>query len=80
MGKYTKTANIFYINIRENELDNCVPSCQSCNSSKAQYTLEEWYNPNNDRRGGEVFTQERLDKIIKWTTEDYKQSVNLKSL
>lgn len=62
-----------------NELDNCVPSCQSCNSSKAQYTLEEWYNPNNDRRGGEVFAQERLDKIIKWVTEDYKRYINLKS-
>lgn len=56
-----------------NELDNCIPSCQSCNSSKREYEFEEWYNSNNDRRGGEVFTQERLDKIIKWTTEDYKQ-------
>lgn len=58
-----------------NELENCVPSCQSCNSSKSEYKLEEWYNPNNDRRGGEVFSQERLDKIIKWVTEDYKQYV-----
>jgi len=55
-----------------NELDNCVPSCQSCNSSKRQYKLETWYNPNNKRRGGKVFSEERLNKIINWITKDYK--------
>ena len=49
-----------------NNLSNCVPSCKTCNSSKRQFIMEEWYknNPN--------FNQERLDKIHKWLDEDYK--------
>ncbi len=49
-----------------NDLSNCVPSCQSCNTSKWVYSLEEWYNRDNPK-----FTQERLDKIHKWLDEDY---------
>jgi hypothetical protein len=60
-----------------NGLENCVPSCQSCNSSKRQYKLGVWYSPKNKRRGGKVFLQERLDKINKWITEDYKQYINI---
>ena len=51
-----------------NELDNCVPSCKFCNSSKYYYTLEEWYNKKNI-----IFSQERYNKIIRWITTDYKQ-------
>jgi len=50
-----------------NDLSNCVPSCQSCNSSKHTYILEYWYNENHPN-----FTQERLDKINKWIEEDWK--------
>lgn len=50
-----------------NDLSNCVPACQSCNSSKSTYRLEEWYC-----EGNESFEQERLDKINKWLSEDYK--------
>jgi hypothetical protein len=54
-----------------NGLENCVPSCNSCNSSKRQHNVDEWYSPHNRRRGGKVYSKERYDKIIKWITEDY---------
>lgn len=49
-----------------NKLDNCIPSCQSCNSSKWAFKLEEWYNLENP-----IFTDDRLNKIHKWLEEDY---------
>jgi len=52
------------------DLSNCVPSCGSCNDQKWKFTLDEWYNENNPK-----FSQERLDKVIKWITEDYKQYI-----
>jgi hypothetical protein len=54
-----------------NKLDNCVPSCMSCNSSKRQKELEKWYIPKNKR-----FNTGRLDKIHKWLDEDYKLYIN----
>jgi hypothetical protein len=51
-----------------NDLSNCVPSCLNCNSSKHTYALEFWYNEDNPD-----FTQERLDKILKWINEDWKE-------
>jgi hypothetical protein len=48
-----------------NRLDNCIPSCKSCNDSKWEYTLDEWYNENNPN-----FAQERYIRIIKWLMED----------
>jgi len=53
-----------------NDLSNCVPSCQTCNSRKHTYALDKWYNKDNPK-----FTQERYDKIIKWITEDYKKFI-----
>lgn len=50
-------------------LDNCIPSCQSCNSSKREYRLEEWYKEDNIVTN---FSKERLDKIHKWLKDDYK--------
>lgn len=49
-----------------NDLSNCVPSCQSCNSSKNIFSLEEWYTEDNLN-----FTEERLSKIYRWLNEDY---------
>lgn len=49
-----------------NDLSNCVPSCHICNSSKRKYDLDEWF------KRQEFFNEKRLDKIIKWITEDYK--------
>jgi hypothetical protein len=47
-----------------NKLDNCVPACKGCNSSKHQFSLEEWYNKDNIN-----FTEERFSKIVGWITE-----------
>ncbi len=49
----------------ENDLSNCVPSCKSCNSRKWEHDFNEWYTENN-----EVYSIERLSKIIKWLEED----------
>lgn len=49
-------------------LNNCVPSCQTCNTNKFQSTLDEWYNEDNPH-----FTHERYNKIIIWITEDHKE-------
>jgi hypothetical protein len=51
-----------------NDISNCVPSCQSCNSQKWEFSLDEWYNPSNEK-----YIVERYEKIIKWLNEDYKQ-------
>jgi hypothetical protein len=44
-----------------NKVDNCVPSCKSCNSKKWTYNFNEWYNNDN-----EVFSEERYQRIIEW--------------
>jgi hypothetical protein len=49
-------------------LENCIPACKDCNTSKWEYKLDEWY-----REGNPHFTQERYNKILKWINEDYKQ-------
>lgn len=53
-----------------NELDNCVPACKSCNSSKHTRDFKEWYTSRD------FYSKERYDKIIKWTTKDYKQCLD----
>lgn len=49
-----------------NDLSNCVPACKVCNSSKHDSNLDDWYNATNDN-----YTNERIDKILKWLTKDY---------
>lgn len=56
----------------ENDLSNCIPSCKNCNSEKHTKKLDEWYNSENPK-----FLQERIDKIIKWISEDYKQYIKI---
>lgn len=58
-----------------NGLDNCVPSCRTCNSSKRQYKLGVWFSPKNKRRGGKVFSEEKLNKIFQWMFEDCKEYI-----
>jgi hypothetical protein len=53
-----------------NGLDNCVPSCGSCNSSKWEHPFENWYNKENIN-----YTEERYQKIIQWLNGDYEQYV-----
>ncbi|MCM3387253.1 HNH endonuclease [Ureibacillus chungkukjangi] len=57
---------------RANDLSNCVPACQSCNSSKHTFDFEAWYSEY------EYFSKERLDKINKWLSEDYKEYIKTK--
>ena len=48
-------------------LDNCVPACRSCNSSKHTEDMETWYKKQT------YFDDEKLSKIHKWLNEDYKK-------
>jgi hypothetical protein len=43
-----------------NGIENCVPACKFCNSSKNTRVFEEWY------REKEYFSQERYEKVIDW--------------
>jgi len=43
-----------------NGIDNCVPSCKICNSSKHTSEMEEWYSSKS------FFSKRRLNKIHKW--------------
>jgi hypothetical protein len=54
-----------------NDLSNCIPACMSCNASKGQYNIYEWYNEENDN-----FFSERLDKIHRWISEDYNNYID----
>lgn len=49
-----------------NDLSNCVPACNFCNSSKKTHDMEKWY------REQSFFSEEKLIKIYKWLNEDYK--------
>jgi hypothetical protein len=50
-----------------NDLSNCIPACKICNVRKNYYSLDEWYNTNNDN-----YTNKRYLKISKWLENDYK--------
>jgi len=43
-----------------NTIDNCVPSCRNCNSSKHKFDLEFWY------RQQVFFSEEKLSLIYNW--------------
>jgi hypothetical protein len=47
-------------------IDNCIPSCRTCNTSKHDKDFTEWYNENNTH-----YKKRRLNKIIKWITGDW---------
>ena len=52
-----------------NDLRNASPACRSCNSSKHEDSLDEWYPKQK------FFTQERYNKIQWWLTEGYKDYI-----
>jgi len=54
-----------------NDIRNCVPACRSCNSSKREKTLEEFF----ERTFNKNLTEDRYNKIIDWIGEDYKQYI-----
>ena len=81
---YRKYGNTFRLNDLHKEhvdhngstlLNNCVPSCNQCNTTKHTKALEEFYNEDNPN-----YTKERYDKIIKWISEDYKLHIEPKHL
>lgn len=47
------------------DIKNCVPSCKSCNGSKYNKPLNEWYNSSNPN-----YTRERYLKIYQWMRYD----------
>jgi hypothetical protein len=60
------------IHTGNNYIDNCVPSCTACNTSKYDKEFNDWYNENN-----EVFSKRRLNKIINWMTKECFNVLNL---
>jgi hypothetical protein len=54
----------------KDNLKNCIPSCNSCNSEKWEHPLNYWYNPNNPK-----YTYERYHKIYMWIRYDYKKYI-----
>lgn len=56
-----------------NDLKNCVPSCWSCNSSKWQYSLNNWYNNTNIK-----YTYERYNMIYQWIRYDCRRFIEKK--
>lgn len=55
-----------------NYVDNCVPSCASCNTSKSDTNFNDWYNESNPN-----YTKRRLNKIVKWMTKECLKALNL---
>jgi hypothetical protein len=55
-----------------NYIDNCVPSCTSCNTSKFTFEINDWYNEDN-----EIFSKRRYNKIISWMTKECFVVLNL---
>jgi hypothetical protein len=52
-----------------NDLRNDVPACKSCNCSKHTEDMETWF------RRQSFFLEDKLNKIIWWTTEGYKDYI-----
>lgn len=57
-----------------NDLSNCVPGCQNCNSTKSKKTIDEFL----ESKLIEKFTKEKYNKIIQWISEDYKKHIEPK--
>lgn len=47
-----------------NYIENCVPACRQCNSSKRIYDFESWY------KAQPFYTEERYNRIISWIMKD----------
>ena len=55
------------------DIKNCIPSCQICNSSKRESSLNTWYNQENPN-----YTRERYLKIYNWIRYDCKKYIEKK--
>jgi len=54
----------------KNDLRNCVPSCNTCNTQKHKNSLNNWYNSSNSN-----YTYERYFKIYQWIRYDHKKYI-----
>jgi len=52
-----------------NDLRNALPACQSCNSSKHQDSIEEWYKSRS------FYDEVKYNKIMWWLTGGYKDYI-----
>ncbi|PZT57457.1 hypothetical protein DN757_02030 [Paenibacillus silvae] len=50
-----------------NRIDNCIPACMNCNSSKYNKRLFDWFNVGNKN-----YSIERAEKILTWLYIDWK--------
>lgn len=57
----------------KNNLSNCIPLCNTCNTEKHTKTINQYYNPNNPN-----YTFERYHKIYLWIRYDYKKYIEKK--
>ncbi|MCM3109985.1 HNH endonuclease [Lederbergia lenta] len=55
-----------------NYVDNCVPSCTKCNTSKSDRDFNDWFNENNP-----TYSKNRLEKVIYWMTEKCFEALNI---
>jgi 5-methylcytosine-specific restriction endonuclease McrA len=55
-----------------NDLRNAVPSCKSCNDSKRQSSLDEWY------KSRDFYNEEKYNFIIWWISNGYKKYIENK--
>lgn len=53
-----------------NDLKNCVPSCNTCNTSKHEASFNDWYNLSNP-----VYDKDRYHKICQWIRYDCKKYI-----
>ena len=54
----------------KNDIRNCIPACNSCNTQKNKKSLNNWYNSNNQN-----YTYERYLKICQWIRYDHKKFI-----
>jgi len=52
-----------------NDIRNAAPACRGCNDTKWTFDMETWF------REQPFFSKERLNKIIWWCTEGYKDYI-----
>jgi len=57
-----------------NDIRNCVPSCQSCNSTKGNKTIDELFQLGFIKN----FSKVKYNKIVWWITEGYKDVIETK--
>lgn len=63
------------INDGRNDLKNCIPSCEPCNSTKNIKTFNEFYNVTNTN-----YSIDKYKKIVQWLRYDYQNYIKPKRL